>query len=70
MLEKDRFWASIEDIGDLPSVLVERLRHYFLTYKLEPSQEPSVSIGEAYGRDHAFAVIEASMADYADEFGE
>ena len=70
VLATDRFWADTQDIGDLPSVLVERLRHYFLTYKLEPEGEPQVHIGEAYGRDHAFAVLEASIADYADEFGE
>ena len=70
VLESDRFWAASLDIEDLPSVLVERLRHYFLTYKLEPAGEPQVSIGEAYGREQAFAVIEASMADYADAFGE
>jgi inorganic pyrophosphatase len=69
VLDRDRFWADAQDLDDLPDVLVERLRHYFLTYKLEPAGDPRVQISPAYGRDHAFAVIEAARADYADAFG-
>jgi inorganic pyrophosphatase len=50
-------------------VLVERLRHYFLTYKLVPGEESSTSIDAVYGRAQAGLVIEAAMADYEETFG-
>ena len=31
---KDALWSTITDISELPSALIERLQHYFLTYKL------------------------------------
>jgi inorganic pyrophosphatase len=58
-----------EVIADLPQVLVERVRHYFSTYKLVPGGESDVVLGDTYGRAHAEAVVEAAIADYNDEFG-
>ena len=69
VLSNDDVYDSINDITDLPEVLVERLRHYFLTYKLVPGKESRVSIDEVYGREQAEAVIQASVDDYIDEFG-
>lgn len=69
VLQNDPLWASIDDVSDLPPALIERLRHYFMTYKLVPGQENKVSIGPAYGYQHAKLVIEASIKDYEDEFG-
>jgi inorganic pyrophosphatase len=65
VLENDLVWGSAADIDDLPDVLVERLRHYFGTYKLIPGQAPRLTVQGVYGRDHAAKVVEASMADYA-----
>jgi inorganic pyrophosphatase len=69
VLENDPLWSSIDDIADLPPALIERMRHYFMTYKLIPGEENKVSIGPAYGFDHAKIVIQASIADYNSEFG-
>lgn len=69
VLANDNFWGHAEDIKDLPAALVERLRHYFSTYKLIPGQEACVSIEEIYGREHAHKVIQASLDDYEDKFG-
>ena len=69
VLDSDEYWASVKDIEDLPTVSIQRLRHFFLTYKTLPGEEDKVSIGPAYGREHALDVIRASMADYEDEFG-
>lgn len=69
VLSNDPVYGAIHDVGDLPDVLVERLRHYFLTYKLVPGQEVDVSIDYVFGREHAERVIQASMDDYLDEFG-
>jgi inorganic pyrophosphatase len=68
VLENDTAWSEAADISELPATLIERLRHYFHTYKLVPGQETAVTIDAVYGADHAFAVIEASMADYREAF--
>jgi inorganic pyrophosphatase len=57
------------DISDLPQALVDRLRHYFGTYKLIPGQEPQFSIEETYGRDDTLWVVEATIEDYENEYG-
>ncbi len=67
---KDRIWGDAHDLSDLPEALPERLRHYFLTYKLVPGDSPDVSIESVYGAEHARRVVEASVADYQDQFGD
>src|SRR5919108_6110568 len=36
VLEGDYVWSGVSDLSDLPIILVERLQHYFSTYKLVP----------------------------------
>ncbi|MEN8131877.1 MAG: inorganic pyrophosphatase [Pseudomonadota bacterium] len=70
VLENDPVFSRINDISKLHDVLVERLRHYFLTYKLGSGQtEQNVTIDGVYGKEHAMEVIRASMADYEDAYG-
>jgi inorganic pyrophosphatase len=69
VLDKDWVYGEARDIGDLPRVLVERLEHYFLTYKLVPGQRPTARIDRVYGRAHAEKVVRAAMADYQEAFG-
>lgn len=66
VLANDHIFAQEDDIVDLPNEMVDRLEHYFLTYKMVPGQDP-VSIEERYGRDHAQAVVTAAMNDYQNE---
>lgn len=68
VLENDYVWGGARDISDIPAVLVERLQHYFLTYKLVPGQRPQARITKIYGRGHARRVVAASMRDYEDNF--
>lgn len=70
VLVNDNVWGRSEDIDDLPPVLIERLEHYFATYKLIPGQESQVTIEGIYGKEHATKVIEAAIKDYDDEYGE
>jgi inorganic pyrophosphatase len=70
VLENDNIWGDARDIGDLPNILIERLSHYFLTYKLVPGTEPSATIKSVFGVDHAHEIIRASLEDYTQEFGE
>jgi inorganic pyrophosphatase len=69
VLKNDTYWEKIHDIVDLPPVLIERLRHYFATYKLVPGTEAHVSIERVYGSDHAYKVVEAAIEDYDEHFG-
>jgi inorganic pyrophosphatase len=69
VLEKDNFWGGVQDISELPKVMIERLRHYFATYKLVPGQDVRVSIEKVFDCDHATAVVSASIQDYDDLFG-
>ncbi len=69
VLEGDLVYGKISDLADCPRPLLDRLRHYFLTYKQAPDQEqPSCSIAEIYGRQEAHDVIAASQEDYAEIF--
>jgi inorganic pyrophosphatase len=69
VLKNDNVWGEVNDITGLPNVMVERLRHYFATYKMVPGRESTVSIVGLYGREHAELVIRAAVEDYQDEFG-
>ena len=44
VLENDNIWGNANDINDLPDALIERLRHYFSTYKLIPGTESNILI--------------------------
>ena len=68
VLENDLFWGGVEDLEGLPEKLVERLRHYFSTYKLVPGREAPAAIAKTYDRAHAFQVIDAAVEDYAESF--
>jgi inorganic pyrophosphatase len=66
VLEGDLMWSSVSDLSDLPTILVERLEHYFSTYKLVPGQDLQIKVQQIYGVDYACKVIEAAIADYED----
>lgn len=69
VLEGDALFAEVMDITDLPEAVVERLRHYFLTYKLAPgTTEQPVEIAGIYGRAEAHEVIRRSFEDYHFQF--
>lgn len=69
VLVNDPLWSGAKDIKEIPEILIERLRHYFATYKLVPGTPDQVSIESIYGCDHALKVVEASMADYVHHYG-
>ena len=68
ILHNDRVYGKVSDIREFPKVLVDRLIHYFSTYKLKPGPRVSFSVGAIYGRKHAEKVIEAAMEDYQIHF--
>jgi inorganic pyrophosphatase len=64
VLENDLIYGNAADLADLPAILVERLTHYFSTYKLVSGEEPPILIQTSYGRTHAAHVIRAALDDY------
>lgn len=70
VLESDIAFGHIEDLPECPKGLLDRLQHYFLTYKQLPNEAPRrVEIAEVYDRAKAIEVIERSMEDYRHCYG-
>ena len=70
VLERDMAYGELRDIADCPPGIVERLRHYFLTYKQMPGEPArTVRIAEVYDRVEAVEVIRRSLLDYRESFG-
>jgi inorganic pyrophosphatase len=69
VVEGDFVWGALQDIAELPRILVERLEHYFSTYKLVPGGAPQIAIQQVYGAAHAEKVVRAAMADYRELSG-
>ena len=68
VLEGDYVWGEAHEIGDLPAALLERIEHYFSTYKLVPDEPPKIRLTGRYGYAEAAAVIRAAIEDYAEKF--
>ncbi|MBN8226420.1 inorganic pyrophosphatase [Corallococcus macrosporus] len=65
VLESDLVYGELQYIAQLPRPLLDRLKHYFLTYKQIPGEgKRSVEIAEVYDRQEAMEVIRRSMRDY------
>jgi inorganic pyrophosphatase len=55
----------VTDLSQLPRILVERLQHYFATYKLvQDAPEAQIKVQQVYGADYAARVIDAALQDY------
>jgi len=69
VLEGDYVWGEAQEIADLPAALLERIEHYFATYKLVPDEPPKLRVSGRYGYAAAAEVIRAAIEDYAEMFG-
>ncbi|MBK6364481.1 MAG: inorganic pyrophosphatase [Saprospiraceae bacterium] len=68
ILKNDEVYNMWKDIQDVPKTIINRLKHYFLTYKQMPDKEPHCVIDEIYGKQVAQDVIRASIKDYQKHF--
>ncbi|HEV2836423.1 MAG TPA: inorganic pyrophosphatase [Pyrinomonadaceae bacterium] len=69
VLEDDLAYGRILEVDDVPQGLVDRLKHYFLSYKQLPDDEPKkVEITHVYDRAEALDVIGRSLRDYMSVF--
>lgn len=69
VLHEDRFWEEVTDISQIPEALLDRLHHYFETYKSTPGGDADVKIVERYNADRARQVITAAAEDYEEMYG-
>ena len=68
VLHNDAVYAQYQDISELPEVVVNRLKHYFLTYKDLPGNVADVEITHVYGAEEAKDLIVKSLEDYRKRF--
>lgn len=65
VLKGDSVYGAWRDVKDVPALVIDRLRHYFLTYKHAPGEDSRlVEITHVYGRGEAHEVIGCSQRDY------
>lgn len=64
VLEGDFVWGEVTRLDQVPAILVERIRHYFATYKLVPGMDGPIEVLRLYDADHAARVVEAAIEDY------
>lgn len=71
VMKDDAIFNKWKDISDCSDSFVERLRHYFLTYKDAPGSEgKKCEIESVYGAKEAYEIIEASNKDYLAKYSE
>lgn len=60
-------WSDISECSD---AIINRLKHYFLTYKQIPkiNEKGKCEITHVYGREEAIKVVERSIEDYQNKF--
>ncbi|HEV7348600.1 inorganic pyrophosphatase [Telluribacter sp.] len=68
VLKGDEVYGAYNDLSEVPANVVERLKHYFLTYKNLPGEEAKIEITNVYGREEALEVIRTSVEDYKQSF--
>lgn len=69
VLKNDQAYGHFKDINDCTEGIINRLKHYFLTYKNMPDQEnKQVEITHVYNKFEAHEVIIRSLDDYKNKF--
>jgi len=73
VLKDDQAYGKMTDINEIPALVLDRVKHFFLTYKTNPNNDGSdkkVEITHVYGREEALKVIELSNQDYLNKYGD
>jgi inorganic pyrophosphatase len=71
VLKQDEIYGVLREVSECPETLINRLKHYFLTYKNMPGKEiKAVEITHIYGAKEAHEVILRSIDDYKEKFKE
>ena len=71
VMDGDASYGQLERIEQCPLGLVERLRHYFLTYKQSPDAlNKACEIAEVYSCEEAREVIAKAREDYLNHYSD
>lgn len=72
VLKDDAIYGHMKDINECPEPILDKLKHYFLTYKQIPEEgmKAKIEITGLYGREEALRIIELGEEDYNDKFGD
>ncbi len=71
VLADDSVFGGFTRLSQIPPGLLERLKHYFLTYKESPEESAAgrlIAISEVYDAEEAKVVIVKSIQDYRQSF--
>lgn len=70
VMKGDASFGQMTDISQVPQHIIDRLSHYFLTYKERPfsDNERECEITDIYGHDEAKEVVRRSIDDYNSRF--
>ena len=68
VLRNDTVYGHFKDITEVPKIVIQRLEHYFLTYKDMPGQDSNTEIQATYDAAESYEVIKRSMQDYNVKF--
>jgi inorganic pyrophosphatase len=69
VLVEDPTYGEIVDVSQVPRTVIDRLRHYFLTYKTIPGESAAtITVDPVYNAMDARAVLNAARADYIAKF--
>lgn len=64
VLKNDAVYSGYKDITDCPAPVINRLKHYFLTYKDMPGEKRDCEITHIYGAKEAHDIIDRAEKDY------
>ncbi|MDR2056722.1 MAG: inorganic pyrophosphatase [Dysgonamonadaceae bacterium] len=69
VLYNDAIYGSYQRLADIPTLVIERLRHYFTTYKDIPgTDQKKTELTHVYDVDVAHEVIIRAINDYKESF--
>lgn len=68
VMKDDPLYGTWKNLSDANESVINRMKHYFLTYKDMPGFQKKVEITHTYDKAEAIEVINRSIADYEKHF--
>ncbi len=69
VLKGDQAYGEINDLSEMPKMVIDRVKHFFLTYKDLGGNSKNVEITHVYGKEEALKVVRLSHEDYVNKYG-
>ncbi|MBW7868545.1 MAG: inorganic pyrophosphatase [Brumimicrobium sp.] len=70
VLKDDQVYGEMRSVNDIPKKVLDRVKHFFLTYKDLEGSSKNVEITHTYDADEAKEVIKRSYNDYINKYGD